>query len=1121
LQGNDRLATLLFQVCSPAHIPWGDTRWQDLLHGYDVWVHLEYVPTPSTTTTTDPTPSRQQQQQQQQHQQSNHSILQQACQSMAQHAATSSNLAALSLHVTRMLKQLVHEFKAENSSSTTTNASSAAAAASINSTEAFSKRISRVAKARATAGALVLLRILAHPVVLRCSSNGTTGGSSNENSCTSLMEDAFTYRTRGDLPRDKRAGVQLIHALMDWISIGSNSMSTFTTTTTTPGNAKSIVKEDPMTSSPEVYDALVFSFQLLLVLSATQLYQPFTSSFASRQPQHYVLEQLYNHRPENDHDDDNNTYRPAHFRRGSSSSSLRSGTRSMSSVVAHDPEHKAIWNPRSILAACWEWQIRRPTAPDRSIARYHAQLAQSVVATKGETISPDGMYETHAIVQAAQLDFNTSSSSLSMMAQNTQQQHHHFASSSDGNASSFQQQYQALHDYASSGGRNRGSMLLDATRGVLVLSSTIILLPFRLMSLVLGVWGGSGRKGDYQYDAKQRLQAVYSSRTKDVVWLSDSILADLASSLILLLVNNQRNTNIHRRNPFRDELAALTDNRWDPTSALMSTANNGPTGGGANGVNAFQQSFVGLPDLPSQFLLPDGDDINNFSMSNLVLEEPFAAGREDYFQSSMGQFPPRAAVTSSSTTTTLALNFESLFMSFGRTLHTEVGALSLYTLLQSSTKFFESLAVRSDLDTLVLPLLRTLYFATASQTYAGHDATAAASLSNRHSIPPTSAATATNGSSAKSSGDGAVAVVNPAIRSCPFRSQSQLYVIIILLLLFSQDASFGRDAFRRITIPHVPWYKERNLRNINLGSVLLLTLLRSLLFNLLRVQDTFLLSNCCAVLMNLSPAIIDLHEYAAMRLASVTVSVMKRHLALHQQGQKKKKDQPEPASTTPDVEDDWSTPLGMYAEVSRTLLSVLKHCVSARNMEHNLHLVYALIYHQADFQKFFPNKAKVGATTGTGSGNNNSIYRKSEIGRIQAVMTAAAGVIHEEGARSAGKALKILESKSKDILAIVASEGGTTPKRNHNNTGMDGEDFTFTYEEEADPEVFFVPYVWEVIACTVTSSLVEWDKHKVLAFPLFEGNDEADQLPQSPLVMDAPNETTSPRVFTNDVSDVV
>ncbi len=65
LQGNDPLATLLFQIASPAHIPWADTRWQELLHGYDVWVHME---------DSDGT-----------------GILSQACQSMAKHAAVSSN----------------------------------------------------------------------------------------------------------------------------------------------------------------------------------------------------------------------------------------------------------------------------------------------------------------------------------------------------------------------------------------------------------------------------------------------------------------------------------------------------------------------------------------------------------------------------------------------------------------------------------------------------------------------------------------------------------------------------------------------------------------------------------------------------------------------------------------------------------------------------------------------------------------------------------------------------------------------------------------------------------------------------------------------------------------------
>jgi hypothetical protein len=39
-----------------------------------------------------------------------------------------------------------------------------------------------------------------------------------------------------------------------------------------------------------------------------------------------------------------------------------------------------------------------------------------------------------------------------------------------------------------------------------------------------------------------------------------------------------------------------------------------------------------------------------------------------------------------------------------------------------------------------------------------------------------------------------------------------------------------------------------------------------------------LLSNCCAVLLNISPHVCGLHSYAAMRLASVAVSCMKRYL---------------------------------------------------------------------------------------------------------------------------------------------------------------------------------------------------------------------------------------------------
>ena len=373
----------------------------------------------------------------------------------------------------------------------------------------------------------------------------------------------------------------------------------------------------------------------------------------------------------------------------------------------------------------------------------------------------------------------------------------------------------------------------------------------------------------------------------------------------------------------------------------------------------------------------------------------------------------------------------------------------------------------ADLDTLVLPLLRTLYYAS----------------SLRHHVALDYHRGSTNGG--RRSSESSVSSTSPSLRSCPFRSISQLYVIIILLLLFSQDSSFGADAFRRVMVPTVPWYKERYLREISLGSVLVIALLRCLTFNLNRQNDAFLLSNCCAVLMNLSSSIVDLHEYAAMRLTALTVSSIKRYLQLRREN--------------PDNdEDDLTTPTSMHGEAARTLLSTLKHCVSARNIEKNLHVVYALLYHQADFKRLLATK--------------DSPFKKNEVHRIQTVISTAAAIIDEDGsARTAPKALKILTDHIDQVREAV------TDRRRRSEP----EDFSFTYEEEADPEIFFVPYVWEVIVCVVTACSIEWNKDRIQVFPLLEEEEESEE-EEDLGSSDEPTELNSiiPQ-FARDVTDVV
>jgi len=265
---------------------------------------------------------------------------------------------------------------------------------------------------------------------------------------------------------------------------------------------------------------------------------------------------------------------------------------------------------------------------------------------------------------------------------------------------------------------------------------------------------------------------------------------------------------------------------------------------------------------------------------------------------------------------------------------------------------------------------------------------------------------------------------------------------------------------------------------------------------------------------NLSASVADLHEYAAMRLVSVAIMVMKKHAkfnAVTVSSSSKKEQTIQQQTTDAEDEQNSNSPLTMYTEVSHTLLGIIKHGLSARNIEGNLHLVYALVYHQMDLINLFK------ATHNNGA---KKLYSSKQTERIESVVLKASGLIQEEGARSAPKALQVLDSHMVDLkeTAIRADHTTTANKspskrkydkdRNMHSTGDDGmgnanslnsfpgeEEFTFSYEEEADPEVFFVPYVWDLISSVVTASTIEWRKDEIQAFALLDEVEEETNNP--------------------------
>ena len=808
LTSSDELSKCLYQTTGPAHIPYNDNRWQNLLLHYDQLVHLHS----STLNISDD------------------DVVGTACKQCAKYSATSSNLAALTLHISRMLRDLQSDLENYNHDD-------------ISSGGGSKYRITIIGKARASCGALNLLRLLSHETIVQACDISKLEEQSNyypEQSSSAagmdanyLLKESFTYRSRqssGGRDKENDAAAQII-----------SSMMLFLSTAGTNTNAQEII------SIPEIYDVIVQIISLLIVLLSTQLYQPMVSSAEALEASeishgNFFLDKLMEY----------------------------SSWQKKNQMQQNDNGY--INEPLGLLSACLNWLVERPSPPRNSIASHYVNLTKAIAQQMTDLVtSNDGMYEDPFVVMAASPNHkshqDSSTSALSLQETTDDTIDNNFTTISLGTDDSVALSSKG-HVSGDPSSLNKRSIILQPIRSILLLSSTVLLLPIRLVRLAFTVLGRKQQailpnevsKDDHSLFQQIQANCEKSSwnKTNNILLLTDSPVADLGTALILLVSNNYRAQTVNGRNayqnPFRDELALFSDARWSENTNTMQSDSS---------------------------LLPLSQNVDDYEV------------------------------------TTLSINFEKLFEAFGRICHTEVGALTLYTILLSSPNFAESVAARSDLDLVVVPLLRSLYFSSVMQR-------------NNH---------------AQQKGDGVLQFRPLSRGDKPYRSQSQLYVILILLLIFSQDPSFGRDSFRRASIPSVKWYKERQIKSISLGSMIIMVMLRVITFNLNMIQDEFLLSNCIAVLLNLSPHIVQLHKYVASRIVSVTTSCFKKYLVLLAGN-----------GGMPEEEDDLSSALGMHGEVCRTLLQIIKHSIRSKCIVDNMHLVYSLLIEQRDILKICERK---------------------------------------------------------------------------------------------------------------------------------------------------------------------
>ncbi|CAG7726196.1 unnamed protein product [Allacma fusca] len=319
------------------------------------------------------------------------------------------------------------------------------------------------------------------------------------------------------------------------------------------------------------------------------------------------------------------------------------------------------------------------------------------------------------------------------------------------------------------------------------------------------------------------------------------------------------------------------------------------------------------------------------------------------------------------------LNYGRLYDTICREITTDDTTLLLYMLIHRNSSFKSYIMARSDIEQLVLPILLTLYHAPTSTSH-------------------------------------------------------HIYMSLIVLLILSEDELFNQQV-HDIVLRNVTWYTERSVNDITLGGLIILVVIRTIQYNILKMRDKYLHTNCLAALANMSSKFRSLHPYVAQRLISLFETLAKRHNKLMQRFNQQAevtdvKQESEKASET--VQD-----ITVLEEVIRMVLEIL-NSVLTHQLQQNRHLIYTLLYKKTVFDSF-----------------RNYDATQDLVANIDIVINYfSKRLTSEHHDLSSSEVMERVEDGvlhwSPDILRKFP-------------------DLKFRYVEEDQPEEFFIPYIWSLI----------------------------------------------------------
>jgi len=368
-----------------------------------------------------------------------------------------------------------------------------------------------------------------------------------------------------------------------------------------------------------------------------------------------------------------------------------------------------------------------------------------------------------------------------------------------------------------------------------------------------------------------------------------------------------------------------------------------------------------------------------------ALENPYSDALANFSNSAERSDPPPAAAR-------FQVEVPMLYSSLAATLHTDEATLLLYLLLHKNKGFHNYVLAATDIDRLVIPILQSLY--------------RAPQCSNHH-----------------------------------------IYMSLIILLILSEDDLFNETVHSCILRPaQVSWYTERGVSELSLGGLLILVVIRTIQYNMLKMRDKYLHTNCLAALANMSSQFRNLHPYVAQRIVSLFETLARKHGRLVEglAGAVDEKEEEGFTEVSEAVQD-----AAVLEEVLRMVLEIVNSCL-VHQTQHNPNLIYALLYKRELFEAAGLNPAF------------------SDLAANLLAVVVHMGSRLEQVQERKGRSLTVEE-----VQEVVRQGASQFPKDRLNRLP----DLKFKYVEEEEPEEFFIPYVW-----TLATQRMHWSGDNMRLF---------------------------------------